>query len=54
MAEIIALYYPFKPQEVDFNPEKLTDYLKSVDAQMPTDKLTGETVELPNMAIVQK
>ena len=31
--------------------ERLTDYLKSVNAQMPTDKITGEVVEWPDEII---
>jgi len=33
--------------------EKLTDYLKSVDAQMPVDKTTGLIVEWPKDIISQ-
>lgn len=32
--------------------KKLTDYLKSVNAQMPMDKITGEKVRWPDVAII--
>nr|NQU93209.1 sulfatase-like hydrolase/transferase [Bacteroidota bacterium] len=35
------------PEKLKELAEKLTDYLKSVDAQMPIDKNTGKTVDWP-------
>ena len=43
-----------KPQKLKELAERLTDYLKSVNAQMPTNKITGEIVEWPAEATILK
>jgi len=43
-----------KPQKLKELTERLTDYLKSVNAQMPMDKITGEKVKWTDEVIIQK